>query len=600
MSALDDVLAKVDGATQTGSSGNWSAKCPAHPDRQPSLSVSSREHGDPGVVVHCHAGCSTSEIVAAIGMTEAELFDRASTDTQRQIAATYPYVNEDGDLLYEVVRWDPKDFRQRRPDGRGGWLWSLGDTRRVLYRLPEVRAGIDAGASVFVVEGEKDADRLTEAGYVATCSPQGAGKWSSVPDAAEQLRGADVVIVADRDKPGYRHAREVRASLLDSARSVITVEAVVGKDAADHLAAGRTVEEFVELDLDDNTDSEEATPDAVEPGGFQPLDLGPVLSGAFEQPTPSVLRRNDRQGLFYAGQLNGIHGDSGTGKGWVVLFACVQQMKSGRNVAYVDLEDVPTSIVARLRLLGASDDEIAERFDYFRPLDALGALDVVHLVEHLTRRDTSLVIIDSLGEAFGLGGIDENLDSDVGPWLRSRMRPLADAGPAVVMVDHSTKSNDNPLHPSGSKRKRAAIGGASYLVTATSPLSASSGGRLSLTAAKDRHGTFARGELAGTFVMTVENSTRCELYEPNPTEKDRPGNLSAILAARNAVEIMRESAEPKSLRALRASMTIRASNTVKDEGIELAADIGSLAESPGPRNARQFSYRQDLPTELAA
>src|SRR5262249_16941086 len=71
-----------------------------------------------------------------------------------RIIAAYDYVNERGDLLFQVVRLHPKGFRQRRPDGNGGWIWSLGETRRVLYRLRELRVAIDFDEVIYIVEGE--------------------------------------------------------------------------------------------------------------------------------------------------------------------------------------------------------------------------------------------------------------------------------------------------------------------------------------------------------------------------------------------------------------------------------------------------------------
>ena len=98
---------------------------------------------------------------------------------ERQIVAAYDYCDEHGDLLFQVCRFEPKTFHQRRPDGKGGWIWNVKGRRRVPYRLPELIAA-PADCIVFVVEGEKDADRLASLGFVATCNPGGAGKWQHV------------------------------------------------------------------------------------------------------------------------------------------------------------------------------------------------------------------------------------------------------------------------------------------------------------------------------------------------------------------------------------------------------------------------------------
>jgi hypothetical protein len=106
-------------------------------------------------------------------------------------AKEYSYADESGMLLYQVIRLEPKDFRQRRPDGNGGWIWSLGGTRRVLYRLPRLRSAIERAETIYIVEGEKDADALGEFGLTATTNAGGANKWRL--EYAETLRGADVV-----------------------------------------------------------------------------------------------------------------------------------------------------------------------------------------------------------------------------------------------------------------------------------------------------------------------------------------------------------------------------------------------------------------------
>jgi hypothetical protein len=105
----------------------------------------------------------------------------------RQPVAVYPYTDEAGAVLFEVVRFEPKDFRQRRPVGQGGWIWNLGHVRRVPFHLPHLLAA--NGRTVHVVEGEKDVLALEKLGLVATCNPGGAGKWRQ--DFAQYLRGAN-------------------------------------------------------------------------------------------------------------------------------------------------------------------------------------------------------------------------------------------------------------------------------------------------------------------------------------------------------------------------------------------------------------------------
>ena len=135
----------------------------------------------------------------------------------RRIVATYDYRDEDGLLLFQTVRYAPKGFVQRRPDGAGDWEWNLKGVRRVLYRLPELLAA-DPTKPVFIVEGEKDADNLIKLGLVATTNPMGAKKW--LPEYSVYLEGRHVVIVPHNDREGQVHAVKVAYSVQGVAKSV--------------------------------------------------------------------------------------------------------------------------------------------------------------------------------------------------------------------------------------------------------------------------------------------------------------------------------------------------------------------------------------------
>ena len=157
----------------------------------------------------------------------------------RRIVATYDYRDENGALLFQVVRYGPKTFRQRRPDGSGGWSWRVKGVRPVPYRLPELLTAADA--PVFIVEGEKDADRLAGLGLVATCNAGGANSWP--PGLSEYFRGRDVCILPDNDDAGRSHAERVAVALHGIARSIRTVllpDLPQGGDVSDWLDAGGT------------------------------------------------------------------------------------------------------------------------------------------------------------------------------------------------------------------------------------------------------------------------------------------------------------------------------------------------------------------------
>lgn len=172
---------------------------------------------------------------------------RVRQGNRREIVAKYNYRDENGALLFQAVRYEPKNFGQRRPVGHHKWKWNLDGVRRVLYRLPEL-CDADTTELVFLPEGEKDVDGLLKLGLVATCNPMGAGKWQQ--DYNEALRGRRVAILPDNDDSGQRHAAQVARWLHGIAAEVRIIELpdLPHKgDVSDWLARGGTKEQLLVL-----------------------------------------------------------------------------------------------------------------------------------------------------------------------------------------------------------------------------------------------------------------------------------------------------------------------------------------------------------------
>jgi hypothetical protein len=269
-------LAELVGTT--GVRGDWyDAHCPAHDDEHPSLSFSD---GPGGLTIKCHAGCKPPVIVAALRQQYPGSRFRLAKGrggAGEQIVATYAYRDEQGDLLSEVVRFEPKNFRQRRPDGKGGHIWNVEGVRRVLYRLPELKDRV-----VWVVEGEKDADRLRGFGTWATTSLGGAGKWRD--EYAQQLVGQGVktvLIIPDNDDAGERHARNVARSCLAAGLQVFIVRlpGLPEKgDVSDWLDQGHTLEDLADL-FEHEAEAVTATSVAEEPASDEEdVALGDALA----------------------------------------------------------------------------------------------------------------------------------------------------------------------------------------------------------------------------------------------------------------------------------------------------------------------------------
>jgi len=262
---VDELLRLLKNVKQTGDR-QWQASCPAHEDKNPSLSVAENSEGR--ILLYCHKGCPTEDILHVMGLCWTDLFpDKPSnrSDNKQQIwtedelayleegkTPTYIYQDEDGNTLFGVLRTPDKQFFQVRPV-RDRWVFGLADTRRVLYRLPELTQGIKRGETIFLVEGEKDVENLRKLGLTATCNPMGAGKWTQ--SYTDSLAGADVVVLVDHDEAGVKHGNKVCRSLTETAARVRCIDLFEdeelpkkhGKDVSDWLEAGGTKEELLRL-----------------------------------------------------------------------------------------------------------------------------------------------------------------------------------------------------------------------------------------------------------------------------------------------------------------------------------------------------------------
>ena len=253
-------------------SNGWQAKCPAHDDRKASLCIHQEQDGK--VLMKCQAGCETKDILAVLGLTWSDLFPEKSQSApsqpgqrkkrgrsfaaDRRVVATYDYVNEDGELLYQVQRTDAKEFIQRRRvirDNVAKWDYNIKGVTRVLYRLPQIRSAIAEGRPIYLVEGEKDVHTLESWGLAATTNSGGAmSKW--LDSFSRTLAGADVIILPDNDTPGKKHAEDVGRSLQATAgrvRVVCLPDLKEHGDVTDWAAAGGTLEKLIAL--------QEAVPD---------------------------------------------------------------------------------------------------------------------------------------------------------------------------------------------------------------------------------------------------------------------------------------------------------------------------------------------------
>jgi len=262
MTSLADVVDALQRANcQPTSHGNdaYTARCPVHEadgsDHKPSLTVARGDKVD--VVLNCHAGCSHAAILAALGIEatgKAGTGRRSAGAGSRRIVAIYPYHGTSGKLIFEKIRYEPKDFRIRHWDASGAEVWRLPrGIEPPLYRQPAVQAAMARGEPIYLVEGEKDADRLAAAGLCATTGYEGAAAGSQKPKWRDSytaaLAGADVVLLPDNDGPGRAHMRHVAEALAGSALvRWLELPGLPAKgDVSDWLDAGHSIDELKQL-----------------------------------------------------------------------------------------------------------------------------------------------------------------------------------------------------------------------------------------------------------------------------------------------------------------------------------------------------------------
>jgi putative DNA primase/helicase len=416
---FEDLLSKLCKVRREGD--GWKALCPAHSDKNPSLSV---RHVDGKTLIHCHAGCPTEVVLAALGIEARDLFEDGSAG--RRIVAEYDYCDENGELLFQVVRFEPKDFRQRRPDGKGGWSWKLNGVRRVLYHLPE----LIGARSVMVCEGEKDCETAMALGLVATCNPHGAGKWR--PEFADKLKGKRVCIIADADDPGRKHAESVALCLAGNVNSLRVIELPGAKDLTEWVAHGGTREALLQL----LRGAAEWKPKLQATGGFTLSHLSDLLA------RPDVPLEYVVENLLVSGTVSCVVAKPKVGKSTFARNLCLAvsrgedflgfSTKQGECI-YLALEEREEDLKNDFRAMGADGREPIYIHAAAAPAEGMAGLcDLVR------GRRPVLVVIDPL---FRLARIrDEKAYAETYAALGPLIDVAREAGTHVLLTHHAGKS----------------------------------------------------------------------------------------------------------------------------------------------------------------
>jgi hypothetical protein len=518
---IESILNQLDKVKPNGN--GFLACCPAHDDQNPSLSVS---EGDDGrVLLNCFAGCETEAIVSALGLALSDLFPpkvaQLSTKPKsnkiaplKQVGAIYDYQNEQGELLFQTIRFKPKQFSQRRPDGKGGWRWNLEGVRRVLYRLPELMAA-NPLATIFICEGEKDADLLLEHGLIATTNPLGAAKWRD--EYGEFLKAREVVILPDNDKAGHEHAQTVAHSLYRVAASVriLALPGLPKKgDVSDWLNAGNSVETLCAIvdDLPEWTPEtaslNDALPETVDD------DLPPLFQTWAEFSAVERIRGEQIIHELERGELGMIAAVTNVGKSTLLrnmalMLACGKAFSpltgttKPRRVVLLDFETraarFQSDILQMLAGFSAEERELinenlvicCDAMIEDEPLTLSNESHLRFVTMNARAFKADLLIIDTLSAAFELR--DENNNAEVATRALKPMIRLARETNAAVLFSHHIGKSNSEEGRSSEKAYRArgasSFGAFSSLVLNLTP-DARDPGRVVLSLAKCKGESF--------------------------------------------------------------------------------------------------------------
>lgn len=481
MSTPEDIARALGGAKRSGS--NWSCKCPAHEDHKASLSITQNFAGK--LLVHCHAGCEPMNVIShlrVLGLwpdtaknapvaippprVKVDLPPSQPTQSGRgRIVATYDYTDEHGELLYQAVRYDPKDFRQRAPNPDGSWSWSIKGVKRVLYRLPEVLAAVAEGKPVYICEGEKDVEAARSLGLVATCNAMGAdngtgNKW--FPEFATVLKGADVVVIPDQDEAGIRHAEWVISTLRGTAKSVRVVNPRSGKDLAEWISLGATVID-IETSAIDAFEMDEAVPLKPERVGFQFLDVSELITDI--KPIQWLVRD-----YFERDAISLIYGPPACGKSFFAIdIVCSIAMgvewmghKTHAGPVFYIAGEGHNGLARRFKAWEVARGHKIEAGRIFKSAGALSILDeeevqlMVEAIEaYIEQTGTvpAIVVVDTLARNFGAG--DENSTEDMSRFIDHIDRYIRKRWQCNVLIVHH--SGHNAERARGSSALKAAV-----------------------------------------------------------------------------------------------------------------------------------------------
>ena len=427
-------LSLVDNPKRNGSNTSWKARCPAHNDSSPSLSLTTGETQE--LILRCHAGCEYSDIMG-------QLTDRLKAQT-----TIYTYHDTNGIEIGRVHKsYDSegkKKFYQSVPNGKGEWVRGSSEKlKNTPYALPRLLQAIEKQQQIFIVEGEKDADRLIGEGRAATCNVGGVGmQWKD--SHSQWLKDANrIFIISDDDGPGKKHAWNTFESLHSAgvtARISVVISSVAN-DISDHLDLGHSLKDLIPLEQTIERDDR-------------------IVSGAafiFDTPAdvPAIWGNNGKKVLWAEGQGLTIMAPQGVGKTTLgillvearlglsseVLDMPVQPSKKGVLFMAMDRPIQIASAMRRTFEKHGRESVAAQRLHVWRgpPEHDLGR-HPGSLLELCLSLDVDTVVIDALKDAVMRLSSEES-----GQGWNTAVQLCLMQGIQVCVLNHPTKHTGTDL-----------------------------------------------------------------------------------------------------------------------------------------------------------
>jgi len=452
----------------------------------------------------------------------------------KYLAREYSYYGPDGDLLFQVQRFEPKSFRQRRPDGKGGWLYNMDGVTAVPYNLVGMIQNPDA--PVFVVEGEKCADRLNQLGVVATTNHGGAKNWK--PDINQYFADRNVIVIPDADEAGQAHADVVVSQLYPVVKRIkrVSLPGLTDKQDVFDWLNDHSPSELMALVKE--TPAIEQEPDKAEP--VDKPDVFETYDIDYLRNMPPIEWLVD--GIVTKHGFSVLYGAPGIGKSflsidWALSITYGRQWHSRATrqgaVLYIAAEGVG-GLGKRIKAWQSHNDTHGTTPFYVLPM-AVKLLDPPDLEKLLRtidnfKQDFSLIVIDTVARTLAATGSDENDATAMGQFGEMCGVIQRHADCAVLAVHHSGKDAARGMRGSSS------LLGLSDTVLALS----SSEGRVTLKMEKQKDAEpIADSQYELTPVALIDDSSAVllpvEAAEKKRGAKLTPGQLLALQALQNGL-----------------------------------------------------------------